>query len=121
MLAADKNAFELTHGSNPPGIVEHDVIAQREWVLASGPGFYTYGHVDGSGLCTFTFLTTGTKLWSYVTMKPPPDLQDSDEARPVFSHYTKVINSASTYLRAPDVLPELTTCHNVVLRPGSLL
>ena len=124
MLSADENAFNLTNGTNPSKYLHDDVLRQREWALATGSFYLTYAHVDASGLCTYSYLTTGTKLWSYVMAKHPEVTEDADHETLItelFVRFKDIAETGAEYKIVHEYLPERASCHNVVLREGVLL
>lgn len=140
-LADDHRAFEAAEKHFNPNFVQTDVVKQRQWALASGKGFYTYPHVDGSGLCTWVYLTEGTKLWSYLRPKSREENDPSDklvsgdaESRKrkrtpldsfklskVYEQYQAMADCTHEHEDAPVKIPELADTHNLLLEPGVLL
>ena len=105
--------------SGGPEIMEHDVNRARRWALASQHTFFTYPHYDASGFCTWSMITTGTKVWSYISL-------DVSKTRTLQEASQQSINLASAAattdsVDAPEVFPKLATAHNLFLTPGTLL
>ena len=102
-----------------PALKEADVTTWRHWALAAGHAFYTYPHYDASGLCTWTMITEGMKVWSYLVPK------DQGVGGMVFATKVSIelANAAgpSQYNNALTTMPKLTNLHNLFLTPGSLL
>jgi hypothetical protein len=137
LLADDKLAFNATLSSYNPAFVESDLVHMWKWGLATGPGFYSYPHADGSGLCTWAYLTVGTKLWGYLTLKEPdeelsrptkrrksrrsPHEEAHKQTAAAFSQYKTLATYSNEYSQAPSHVPPLATSHNIVLQPGMLL
>ena len=127
-ISDEARALETNLQELQPEFIQIDVLKQRQWALASGPGFYTYPHVDGSGLCTWVYLTEGTKLWSYLRPKlrqeddgedgaPPTEFRLSD----VYQQYMDLARYSHEYNEAPTKMPKLADTHNLLLEPGVLL
>ena len=102
-----------------PEIMEHDVNHAQRWGLTSQHTFFTYPHYDTSGFCTWSMITTGTKVWSYISL-------NVSETRTLQEASQQSINLASVAattesVDAPEVIPKLATAHNLFLTPGTLL
>lgn len=106
-----------------PTFLQTDISDQRQWALASGPGFYTFPHVDGSGLCTWVYLTAGSKIWSYLRPKPEEGRSTIQEfqLKDVYQHYKNIGEASNNYNVAPEKIPASADTYNVFLEPGVLL
>ena len=102
-----------------PVLKENDVYRARTWALASGHTFYTYPHYDGAGFCTYSLLTTGTKVWSYLVMSGNLGVGTREASKANI----KLANACgpTEYTSAPDIVPNLATPSNVFLTPGTVL
>lgn len=123
-LADGERALEATQRVLKPEFIQTDAIKQRQWALASGDGFYTYPHVDGSGLCTWVYLTEGSKLWSYLRLKQRgggEDVHMEFKLTDVYQQYQDIAECSQMYDEAPKKIPELAETHNLLLEPGVLL
>lgn len=137
-LADDQYALDATQQVLQPKYLDTDILQMRQWALASGPGFYTYPHVDGSGLGTWLYLTAGAKEWSLLRPKKinpskeeslptgrrhskrkaiPEELKYSE----VYEMFKRMAECVHDHADAAENLPDLADTYNFLLRPGSLL
>ena len=102
-----------------PGQREFDITRWRRWALASGNTFYTYPHYDASGLCTWSMITVGMKVWSYLR----PKIDDPTSIPEAAKAFINVANAAGSvnYGKASTTLPAMVGLHNLFLTPGTLL
>ena len=102
-----------------PQVIENDVGRARRWALASGNTFYTYPHYDAAGFCTWSMLSTGTKVWSYLRPKVHDEASTTEASQTILQLAGAAATSEST--SAPEEIPKLATAHNLFLTPGTLL
>ena len=102
-----------------PAFKEADLTTWRHWALAAGHAFYTYPHYDASGLCTWTMITEGMKVWSYLVPKD----QGVGGMLSASKISVELANAAgpSQYNKASTTMPKMANLHNLFLTPGSLL
>lgn len=102
-----------------PQVRENDIQRSRRWCLASGHTFFTYPHYDAAGFCTWSMVTTGTKVWSYLR----PDLGDNTSTREASKIILRLVKASITTesVEAPEAIPKVATPHNLFLTPGTLL
>ena len=48
-------------------MVQEDISRTKSWSLASHGGFYTPPHRDSNGLCTAATVTSGLKIWGFIS------------------------------------------------------
>ena len=130
LLACDVQALDLTGHVLQLENVQADLHKYRLWSLITGGGYYTYPHVDGSGLCTWISVTHGSKYWAILHMadsgfragKTSTRLRHKQSAivAAAFERYKKIASASNDYLVAPIKLPGLATVYVIKLEPGML-
>lgn len=107
------------HSLGGPGVKEIDLGRTRYWALASGHTFYTYPHYDASGMGTWSIVTAGIKVWSYLrcNISNPRGTVDTSKA------IVDIANALgpTVYEKTPTLVPTMATPHNIFLTAGTLL
>ena len=107
--------------------IQQDIWDTRSFALLSSAGFYTFPHVDGSGVCTHVTVTHGAKWWAYIWLrgdKEPSNLDIKEyrlKTKRAFEIYCKIAKYSNEYGQAAIKLPENITVHIIKLVPGMLL
>lgn len=125
LLSCDVQAFDATVHLLHPNVIQQDLNDARRWALLSGPGFYSFPHVDGSGLASYLAMTCGVKYWAVLWPKEPITGDTAaiyrEKTEAAFRIYAQIARYSNNYTQAPIVLPDMTTVHVFKLAPGMLL
>lgn len=72
-----------------PQAMLHDVWRGQGWDIITHPGFVTYNHHDVSGLATYVYPRSGSKIWGIIRVANKPILKDRMD---LFSRYDHVLD-----------------------------
>ena len=111
------NELHVKSDTAGPRNIDNDIINTRRWTLLAGSQFLTYPHRDAAGLCTWTALGCGEKIWCYLMPKIVPTT--SEEASKLWLRLSQIIDHINN---APeDDLPDFANFYVFFLKPGTLL
>lgn len=115
-------AWEVTRDlySNPktrpkglvgPQLIRYDNWRSQAWDLITHGGFLTYPHHDANGLCTYTYIQCGMKIWAALQLK-------GSTAR---TPRQDLLELNARMVEQEDIYREVTKTFNLFLSPGDLL
>lgn len=90
-------------------------------MLLSGRGFYTYGHMDGSGVGTWLSPTTGAKLVGLLRPRVSDGPQATLSPQDVFEQHKMIAALTHEYSKTPDHIPGLAETYRLWLKPLDVL
>ena len=126
-ITSDHLAIDATRHALPPQDIQQDIWDTRSFALLSSAGFYTFPHVDGSGVCTHVAVTHGSKWWAFIWPQGDEEPSDMDVGqykmltKHAFEIYCRIAKYSNEYRQAAIELPEHVTVHIIKLVPGMLL
>ena len=89
----------------------YDWWRSQTWDIATHAGFVTYTHHNASGLDTFIFTRSGTKIWTIIRIQPECEPKTIAQ---LFKIYDRL-------LAEPATIPAEMEAATVVLEEGQVL